>query len=235
MNKLKSNLLLLTVVIATNIIPTAIYARENTSTTAKPQKQSTSILKSILSLFKSPENRLITRGDEVCPISPGNLGEQLIWSDRPLFIWQGDIPQSEITLYSPTTNYNYERDEQIVWNQTIAPNTTTIAYAGEQLQPGFSYDWQFVSGDKTYRPTFVLMEQAEREAIAAELTALETQLQNNSATAEAIAIAKADYFIERQLWSDALQQIYSVANPSAELTDYIKDIEQYLCDSGDRN
>ena len=231
MNKFKSNLLLSILLIAANVCPTAIHAQEKTPTTTETPQQGASILKSILSLFKSPENRLITRGDEVCPISPGNLGEQVIWSDRPLFVWQGKIPQSKITLYSPTTNYNYEQDEQIVWTQTVPPQTTTIAYAGEQLQPGFSYDWEFVSGEKIYRPTFILMEESAREKISAELTTLETRLQSNNAATEEIAIAKADYFIQQQLWSDALQQMYSVENPSADLTNKITEIEQYLCNS----
>ncbi len=229
MFKFTSKLLLITIIAIVNFLPTVAKAQENTNAaeTTEQAKSSKSILQSILSLFKSPENRLITRGDEVCPISPGNLGEQVIWSDRPLFIWQGNIPQSEITLYSPTTNYNYERDEQLVWNEIVPPNTQTIAYTGEQLQPGFSYDWQFVSADKIYRPTFILMEQPAREAIANELTALENKLPD--ATTEEIAIAKADFFIQKQLWSDALQQLYSVANPSVDLTDKINDIEQYLC------
>ena len=231
MNKLKSNLSISFLIIAANLLPTAIYAQENAANTNAPKQKTTSILQSILSLLKSPENRLITRGDEVCPISPGNLGEQVIWSDRPLFIWQGEIPQSEITLYSSTSNYNYEQDDQAVWNQTIPPQTTTIAYAGEQLQPGFSYDWEFISGEKTYRPTFILMEESAREKITAELTALETELQNSNATAEEIAIATADYFIQQQLWSDAMQQMYTVENPSNNLKSKITEIEQYLCSS----
>lgn len=229
--KFKFNFLLSILLIAVYVSPTAIYAQENSSTNSETPKQETSILKSILSLFKSPENRLITRGDEVCPISPGNLGEQTIWSDQPLFIWQGEIPPSQITLYSSTVNYDYEQDDQVVWTQTIPPKTTTIAYAGEKLQPGFSYDWKFVSGEKIYRPTFILMEESARKAIATELTVLENELKSNNATEEEIAIAKADYFIQQQLWSDALQQMYSVEKSSTDLANKIAEIEQYLCNS----
>lgn len=226
------NKLLLPILLSLTItIPVMVQAQENSTQTEETPQKSTSILQAILSLLKSPENRLITRGEEVCPISPGNLGEQLIWSDRPLFIWQGKIPQSEINLYSSTTNYNYEQDDRLIWHETVSPNTQTIAYAGEQLKPGFTYDWEFISNGKTYRPTFILMEQPQREAIATELTALENKLQASGATSEEIAIALADYFIQQQLWSDALQQLYSIENPSAFFTDKITDIEQYLCQS----
>ena len=39
-----------------------------------------------------------------------------------------------------------------------------------------------------------------------------------------------DYFIQQKLGSDALQQLYSVENPSPNLTQQITDIEQYLCE-----
>ncbi|MBE9044831.1 hypothetical protein IQ255_10495 [Pleurocapsales cyanobacterium LEGE 10410] len=220
-------LLLSSALITCCVFPLAVNAREIRATA--PERKSSSLLERIVSLFKSPENSLITRG-EVCFVSPGNLGEQTVWSDRPSFIMYGTIPQAKIDLYSSPANYNYEQDGELIWTETISPNTTTLAYAGEQLQPGFVYDWVFSKADKTYEPiTFKLMEQTEREAIATELTAIETQLQGENATAEALAIAKADYFINRQLWSDALQQLQSVENPSPSLSNKVADIKQYLC------
>ena len=75
------------------------------------------------------------------------------------------------------------------------------------------------------------MSQLEREKITSELSTLETKLQTEGATTEDIGIAKADYFVEQQLWSDALQQLHSVENPSPNLTQKIADIKQYLCES----
>ncbi|MDJ0590339.1 MAG: hypothetical protein QNJ72_10130 [Pleurocapsa sp. MO_226.B13] len=234
MNKLDDSIkkLFLSHLLILSILAPAIIvkAQNNTASTSEPTSpKSTSILEAIVRLFKSPENRLITRGTEVCPISPGNLGEQVIWSDRPLFIWQGQAPQSTINLYSASVNFNYKVDEQLLWSETIPPNTQTLAYAGEKLQPGFTYDWEFITDSKTYRPTFILMEESKRQAIAADLARIEQQLQASGATEEDIAIAKADYFVNQQLWSDALQQLYIVDNSSANLKQKIKDIEQYLC------
>lgn len=217
------------IVTALSLTSVAVLAQKQPE---KPTKKlrSGSALERILSLFKARENSLITRGD-VCFVSPGSVGEQTIWSDRPLFILNGEIPPATIEIYSPTTNYNYERDGQQVWTTEISPNTKTIAYAGEQLQPGFNYDWILSKQNKTYDPiTFKLMPQPERKAISSELSTLEGELREG-ATTEELAIAKADYFSQRQLWSDALQQLYSVENPSPDLTNKIADITQYLCES----
>ena len=227
MKKNSSKLLLSAFLVLASVVPATIQAEDNTSTPTKSPEKSTSILEAILSLFKSPENRFITRGDEICLISPGNLGEQVIWNDRPLFIWQGKIPESEINLTESTGIR-----EELVWTETVSENTQTIAYTGDDLQPGITYDWELVSNDKTYRQTITLMEQSQREAIAAELTALENKL-DDSATKENIAIAKADYLIRQQLGYDALQQLYSVPNPSPDLTAQITQIEQHLCNTNE--
>ena len=202
----------------------------NTQSNQKPKK-SISILAAILSLLKEKEPPRTSRG-KLCPISPGNLGEQLIWSDRPLFIWQGEILQSKVNLYSSSANFNYEQDEQLVWSQAIAANSVSIAYNGESLQPGFIYDWEFVTADQTYRSTFVMMTEAERQTIAQDLAAIENRALAEGKGKEEIAIAKADYLAQKQLWSDVLQQLYSIENPSLDLVSKTEDIEQYLCQLG---
>ena len=218
-------LILFSAVIARN----PALAQRETATARKTAQQSKSILQSLVGLFKSPKNRLITRSGEVCPIAPGQLGEQIIWSDRPLFIWQGNIPKSQISLYSASVNFDYRQQEQLLWQQTVPANSQIVAYTGQKLTPGLTYDWELTTDDKSYRPGFILMKQSAREAIAADLDALEKQLQANRATPEDIAIAKADYFLKQELWSDAIQQLYTVEKPSAHLLDKIEDIKKYLC------
>ena len=226
--KNSSKILLTAFLILANIIPITIRAEENTPTPTESSQKSVSILEAILSLFKSPENRFVTRGEEVCLISPGNIGEQLIWSDRPLFVWRGKIPESEIDLVKAAESLLDE--EQHIWTEVIPENIQTIAYTGDTLKPGITYDWELVSNDKTYRQTMTLMEQSQREAIAAELTALENRL-DDGATKEDIAIAKANYFTQQRLGYDALQQLYSVPNPSPDLTEQITEIERHLCNT----
>ena len=60
--------------------------------------------------------------------------------------------------------FNYEQDEQS-GVKPIAANSVRIAYSGASLTPGFIYDWEFVTTGKTYRSTFVIMTEEERQAI----------------------------------------------------------------------
>lgn len=227
--------LLITASLTSVVIPVT-YAQQkpqptNTQSNQKP-KRKTSILAAILSLLKKPENRRITRGNELCSISPGNLGKELMWSDRPLFIGRGETGKSTVNLYSSSANFNYEQDEQLIWSQAIAANSVSIAYNGESLQPGFRYDWEFVTNGETHRSTFVMMTEQERQAIAQDLAAIENRSVAEGKSKEEIAIAKADYLVQKQLWSDVLQHLYSVENPSVDLVSKTKDIEKYLCESG---
>ncbi|MEM7590275.1 MAG: hypothetical protein AAF383_01920 [Cyanobacteria bacterium P01_A01_bin.83] len=217
-------LLISALIILTN--SSSITAQAENDNSPETPRQSTSIMQALMSLFKSSEKRFISRGERACLISPGNSGEQLVWSDRPLFIWRGEMmTPAEINLYTAGN----EANEQPVWTETIPPSTNTITYTG-QLQPGATYDWELVSDDNTYRKTMQLMEQPQREAIAAELTSITNNLQDSNANAEDIAIVKADYFISQKLGSDALQELYSVDNPSADLAEQISNIEQQLCE-----
>ncbi|GAB4539702.1 MAG: hypothetical protein Tsb0014_30350 [Pleurocapsa sp.] len=219
------------------VIPAAIAesSNNNSSTNQQEAKKSTSILEALLSLLKSPENRLITRGDELCPMSPGNIGEQVVWNNRPLFIWAGKTSKSKISLYSPTVNFNYEQDDKLLWQKTLESNTETVVYDGEKLEPGLTYDWHLKDANKDYRLTFVLMEQDQRNAIAQDLIALENELKNTNVSVEDIAIAKADYFANKKLWSDALQELYAVENPSPMLVNKTKAISSYLCQDNNSN
>ena len=211
--------ILLTSAILINLIPLAVLGKNQNPPPEKP-KQSTSILEAVLSLFKSRERRMMTRGEEVCLISPGNKGEQLIQSDRPIFVWWGQIFESQINLY---------HGDKLVWTKTVPANSQTIAYDGEPLKSGETYDWELVSNGQNYRQTIVLLEEERRKAIAKESIDLDNRLTTERATAEEKAIAKAEYFLDKKLSSDALQQLYSVKNASPDLTSQIDDFEDRLC------
>jgi hypothetical protein len=104
------------------------------------------------------------------------------------------------------------------------------------LEPGKTYRWFiFLSELDNASPTqfvsFKVMEAPQRNRITAELKLLERLQKNKSANAEGIASTKAEYFAQKELWSDALQQFYSIPNPSPELLQRIKDIPNHLCKS----
>lgn len=224
-------------------IPSAA-TEQNPKPPAQPRRiNRNSIWDAILQLLKRrDEPALISRGN-VCAIAPGLLGKtNVIWSDRPLFLWQGNVQRLEVRPYSLYSSqaYSLYSSQEVLWSQTVTKGTRSVIYTGEALQPGLTYDWELVvvdsssPGDSKPRPlrfTFQVMEALERDRIAAELTAIATRLKTVGATAEAIAHARANYFAQRDLWTDALQEIFSVQNPSAELTRTAQEISAYVCGS----
>ncbi|WP_427159946.1 DUF928 domain-containing protein [Aliinostoc sp. HNIBRCY26] len=153
----------------------------------------------------------------ICMISPdAPKTTRKIWSDRPLFIWQGNV--REVTVKPVNKN-------QVLWFETVK-DTQQIIYNGEPLKPGQSYKWE-VNSNRFI--TFQIIDTQQRDRITTQLQTIEAQLQKQGANQEAIALAKANYFAEYQLWSDVLQQIYSVNPPSAELNNLRQQITQNLC------
>ena len=218
MNKYKwilPNLLLLA--IAVYELP--IHA-ENDPT--KPAFSWTSIFKSLLSAKPpiKPSKGGSRPIDSVCMVSPDEPDQEtkklrIVWSTSPLFIWKGKVKEIAVR----------EQNSISSWSQPIA-ETQSIAYTGKPLQPGKTYEW--VVNDNTFVP-FQVMEAQQRQQITTELKQLENQFQTKEDHTEAIAFAKVDYFIQHQLWSDALQQAYSVEKPSPELAAVRQDILTQVC------
>jgi hypothetical protein len=197
-----------------------------------PKKRST--WEAILLLFRQrKEPNLGSRG--LCPISPGLLDEKnIIWSDRPLFLWQGNIIPLEIRVYSP---FDPQQEQQIIWRENITKSFPTmnyhgIPYGGKSLEAGKTYDWEiFNPADKSkLRRSFQIMTTPDRDRLNQELTSLTAQLQAQGMSTEAIALERANYFAERSLWSDALQSMSSVSNPSPEFSQKVSELLSYLCD-----
>ena len=166
--------------------------------------------------------------DSICIISPDAPSEtRIIWSDRPLFLWHGKIKKIKVTDISNNT---------VIFSENVE-NTLQYTYTGQPLQPGQTYKLNIVLGES--RATFVkfqIMESEQRNRITAALKTLENKLQAKKshheaipAVSEAIALAKANYFAKLGLWSDVLQQAYSVQKPSLELDRMLKKIPQQLC------
>jgi hypothetical protein len=76
---------------------------------------------------------------------------------------------------------------------------------------------------------FQVLGGSDRAQVNDALQALDRQLKAEKASPEAIALQRANYFIQRGLSADALQEIYSVKHPSAELRQVIQEIETKLC------
>lgn len=140
-----------------------------------------------------------------------------VWSDRPLFLWQGGTPKRIELFVAGST--------ESLWDSEIPEEATGILYDGEPLQPGQTYEWRLTAPFPIKQPAFQIIEQQQRDRISAELTQLQAQLQD--ASEETIALEKANYFAKQELWADALQELYSVSNPSPALTAAIKEIQSH--------
>ena len=191
----------------------------------------------IWSLFKGrKEPSMGSRHGPICLVSPGLLEQKnVVWSERPLFLWWGTLPSLEIRLYSP---FNPALESEICWSQKLTADSPTVnaqsvPYTGEALQPGETYDWELVNPSSSYRlrRSFQVMDLAARKPIAADLEALTVQLEATGAGDEEIALEQAHYFAQRGLWSDALQAIYEVKNPSPELMAGAIDLLRNLCEA----
>ncbi|MBD1944992.1 DUF928 domain-containing protein [Coleofasciculus sp. FACHB-712] len=168
------------------------------------------------------------RGGAICAIAPAKLvdadslhskqGEILeIWSDRPLFLW--NIPGGTVTRIE----LSRQGDKEAFWNRPIKGETRAV-YDGEPLQPGQSYVWKLSASEPYPIETsvmFQVMEPETRDRISAELISIALVQQLKDPSPEALAMEKVHYFAERELWSDALRELYSVPNPSAELRNAI--------------
>lgn len=161
----------------------------------------------------------------VCALTPSPIGTNAeIWSDRPLFVWQGQtVRPIEVRLPG---------SKEALWRQDAPVGTRRVMYGGEKpLQPGQTYNW-VVFGFRDNREhsfTFKVMDVQKRDRIKADLTRLEEELKNKRATPEEIALQRANFFAQRQLWSDVLQEVYSVKNPSPALEEVVKTIPQEIC------
>lgn len=207
-------------------IPNAV-AQQNPNPPAQTRRiNRNSIWDAISKLLQRQEPPLGSRGN-ICAITPGLLGEKnVIWSDRPLFLWQGAVQRLDLRPYSLYSK------QDVLWSQTLTAVAQSAMYTREALQPGQTYDWELVadsSDSRKERFTFQVMDAQSRDLIATELTAMEKRLKSAGATGEAIALERANYFAQRGLWSDALQEVFSVKNPSADLTRTAQEIFAYLC------
>ena len=208
----------------------AIRQQVNPSLTEVNHKHIALSLGDIWDRLRRKKGKKGSRGDNnnkpLCLITPGKLrggdekGTIKVWGEEPLFLWQGEMEGIEV---------RHLRSNQLIWSQTPKPNTNRITYQGEELQPGQDYFWRETVPLDTL-PTkivFRIMKEEDRDRISTELAELESQLETEGASESDVILARVTYFADRQLWSDALQEAYSVENPSEELADFIEKFEAH--------
>ncbi len=200
---------------------------------ASRSRDRSSILEAIWKLLRAKRERepALSSRSNICEITPGLLGEvNVIYSDRPLFLWQGKVPSLEIYLYTP---FNLEKEQEVLWSQNVGSDVQKVLYTGEVLQPGQIYDWEIVVNAQSNRRriSFQVMAGEKRDRIRSELEQLETELTISGATAEEITLERANYFAQQDLWSDALQELFLQENSATALSNHAIEIVEYLCES----
>ena len=154
-----------------------------------------------------PGHGTVSRGP--CTIAPLDLKTNTeVWSDRPLFLWRGPIGRIEV---------RQQGSNDVLWRQPIEPGVGRMQYAGEPLQPGRTYNWVLfdLENNAISSIAFKVMNAREREQVNTQLLSLERELKAKGATTEESAARRAQYFAQRQLWSDAWREAFSVDNPVA--------------------
>ena len=172
-----------------------------------------------------------SRSLEFCSITPYSFkvnavrgGPFLLWSDRPLIVWQGEV--SRIIVRS------YIDDTKKLWTYEVNGSDTAVYYAGDELQPGHPYTLTFV-GESGGEFSFELLGEDDRQAVGAELAQLEDRVRASGATAEELAMWRSRFFLQHdlRLHYDSLDALFSVDNPSPDLTQRLEQIRTGLCDN----
>ncbi|BAZ08665.1 hypothetical protein NIES4071_04700 [Calothrix sp. NIES-4071] len=189
---------------------------------------------------RRPPRKPQTSRGSICSISPP-YSTYIVWHDRPLFLWKysGADQQAKLVVRE------YEGNQDIVWEQPVALAAQKISYnTNTSLEAGKLYQWRLVNAENklekiTDWQTIQIMPSTERNQIQSELQVLEEQLKAAKASSEEVALQKANYFsnykIKHQnteptnLWSDVLQSLYEINNPSKEYTELLKKYTDEFC------
>ena len=166
--------------------------------------------------------------EPLCPLTPLDAATGIeVWSDRPAFIWQGQLARIEL--------YPHNRDE-LIWSRDLDSGDRQAQYTGELLKPGETYDlllYETVSDNfplPARQVTFTVMNGEKRQQVSRALEELNSELQQQNASEEMIALVRFNYLAENQLWSDALTEAFSVENPTKELQELREEaIPQRFC------
>ncbi len=154
-----------------------------------------------------------TRGN-ICAISPGAFATDLIWSDRPVFVWYGRADELYVQEYQPFENTN---DDQRLWTLDLTPFNSSaygltymLPYEGEPLTSGVLYEWVLADTDEeglyvdenSY--IFEIIDGEPRMVIDQALG----EISSGELSPQALAWEQAKVFFEADLLSDAIEVLY---------------------------
>jgi len=170
-----------------------------------------------------------SRVPDLCWITP----TEKVWNTRPVFVWQGETRLIGVRA---------EGEETALWSVSVdreATRQASVRYVVESptsLKPG-QYEWLFfdpTTRSLRIRVPFQVMDGKERAATTAGLAKLNANLKTAGSNGEEIALQRAKFFAKHGLWSDAMQEVYAVKKPSAQLQQVAQEIEKETCESKEK-
>lgn len=186
---------------------------ENTAT-AQSKPQPNIVKRFIDSIWKRHPTKSLGARYNVFPIAPGVFDTSEIWHNKPMFLWHSASKNQPARLIVREQN-----SEKSQWVQKVNIADKKALYQGKPLQAGKIYQWKLEGVDSSIPWTnFRIMPEKQRAQINTDLNKLEQK--TLAANPEEIAQRKAEYFVnygmKSLLWSDALQALYQVKQPSQD-------------------
>ena len=162
---------------------------------------------------------LTSRGNGFCVLAPALDGAEtsVIWSDRPVLVWQADsVGKLGLRQANSSTDF---------WSHVPTAGQTHVTYDGAKLQPGETYELAIyldaVAPEPTAIPEFQIVAgdegRGDRQSITEDLTTLAQPKPEGISHTEWFAIQRANYFANHDWPIDAVQALFSVSRPSAQL------------------
>jgi hypothetical protein len=147
-----------------------------------------------------------------------------LWNRQPMLIWQGDAQEIKVSqvvndkaLEKPIATLDLSRD-----SKRIQP---TIMFKAGQV-----YEWVAIpKRTKASGIRFQMVDESTAAAIEQDLAKLNQSLKAKRLDPSQLAIERARFFADRDLWLDAMQELYSVANPSEDIQTTIVGFEKEIC------
>lgn len=158
-----------------------------------------------------------TSRGELCAIAPSVAGAEpsTIWHSQPVIALQpGSIAQVSLRI---------DGSEDAFWDYVPAADENHVVYDGEPLVSGQTYVMglhAIANDDPTLTAEFQILPAATRTLIENGLmiaTMDDDPIFENVSDSEKQAIQQANYFANRGLPYDAIQAMFSISDPSADL------------------
>lgn len=167
------------------------------------------------------QERSRTSRGEICPVVPQFLNRRIIWRDRPVFVWQGNVESISVS--------DFAGHQQLIWQQEQIKNNNASVYVSQTLKPGTQYIWKAENGTQSIQVIFQVMGQTERDRITAQINQLEIKSASENSSFEEKLLQRVQFFLEQDLLLDAIQEIYHVSHPSKEIQALQKKIVELSC------